>query len=150
VARSSASKGGAFSALLQTVWVRRLLWGAGILAVLAFAVEGGEYGSSDLFSQRDQRAELENDLQDLRDSVAALRADLKAVATDPARLERLAREEYGMVRGEKEILYRFNGARSDSAAVKLVPDERSDESSGVDSGSSVANIPRLPRGGAAW
>ncbi|HEY0930041.1 MAG TPA: septum formation initiator family protein [Gemmatimonas sp.] len=149
MARSSASKGSAFSALWQTVWVRRLVWGAGILAVLAFAVEGGEYGSSDLFTQRDKRSDLENDLQDLRDSVAVLRAELKAVATDPARLERLAREEYGMVRGDKEILYRFNGARSDSVPAPQT-DERSDESAGVDSGSSVANIPRLPRGGAAW
>ena len=148
MARSSASKGSAFGALWERVWVRRLVWGAAILSVLWFAVEGGEYGSSDLFTQRDRRAELASELEELRDSVEALKAELKAVSTDPARLERLAREQYGMVRGDKEILYRFTDTREDSS--RTTPDARPDESDGVDSAGTVANIPRLPRGGAAW
>ena len=31
----------------------------------------------------------------------------RAVATDPALQERIAREEFGFVRGDKELLYRF-------------------------------------------
>ena len=32
----------------------------------------------------------------------------KALASDPAVQERIAREEFGMVRGDREILYRFH------------------------------------------
>jgi cell division protein FtsB len=91
------------------VWLRRLAWGAGAVAVLTFAIEGGEYGTSDLVTQRRQHRELEADVEALRDSVSALRAEMQAVRTDPARLERLAREKYGMVQGEKELLYRMSG-----------------------------------------
>ena len=31
----------------------------------------------------------------------------KAILTDPATQERIAREVFGMVRGDKELLYRF-------------------------------------------
>jgi cell division protein FtsB len=74
---------------------------------VAYAIEGGEYGTSDLLAQRRARQELEADLELLRDSVQALRAEMQAVRSDPARLERLAREKYGMVKGEKELLYRL-------------------------------------------
>jgi cell division protein FtsB len=43
----------------------------------------------------------------LAEEVDSLRAELKAVTSDPVRLERMAREEWGMVRGEKELLYRM-------------------------------------------
>lgn len=149
VARSSVSKAGSgvLSSLPGAGWGRRLLWGAGVLAVLVFAVQGGEYGTSDLYRQRRGKAALESELAELRDSVAALQVELKAVRTDPLRLERLAREEYGMVRGNKEILYRLKRIGSDSV--------QGDESLwdlpfGVDSGEPVANVPRLPRGGAVW
>ena len=49
------------------------------------------------------------------DSLAKVK---KAVQTDPAVQERIAREEFGMVRGNKEILYRFaepESARTGSA-----------------------------------
>jgi cell division protein FtsB len=36
----------------------------------------------------------------------------KAILTDPAVQERIAREEFGMVRGDKELLYRFTTADS--------------------------------------
>ena len=43
-------------------------------------------------------------LQALVDSLTAYK---KSVQTDPVVQERIAREEFGMVRGDKEILYRF-------------------------------------------
>lgn len=89
--------------------VRRLAWGAGAVVVLAFAIEGGEYGTSDLLAQRETKAQLEADLEALRDSVTTLNATLKQVSSDDAALERIARERYGMVRSEKELLYRFDG-----------------------------------------
>jgi len=54
-----------------------------------------------------------------RESIACNEADslaryLKLVKSDSATMERIAREEFGMVRGEKEILYRFGDAPSTS------------------------------------
>jgi|APMI01.1.fsa_nt_gi cell division protein FtsB len=98
------------------VLIRRLAWGAGVVAVLAFAVEGGEYGTSDLLAQREKKAALADTLEQLRDSVAILAREVKLVTSDPARLEHLAREEYGMVKGDKELLYWTVGAAQQTAA----------------------------------
>jgi len=88
------------------IWLRRLAWGAGVLLLIVYAVEGGEYGSSDLWTQREERLQLESDLEALRDTVAVLKRTLEQVRTDDATLERIAREEHGLVKGEKELLYR--------------------------------------------
>jgi cell division protein FtsB len=87
--------------------VKRVAWGVGALAVLVYAIEGGEYGTSDLLTQRDRKAALAQNVDMLAEDVDSLRAELKAVTSDPVRLERMAREEWGMVRGEKELLYRM-------------------------------------------
>jgi cell division protein FtsB len=87
--------------------VKRVAWGVGALAVLVYAIEGGEYGTSDLLTQRDRKAALAQNVDMLAEEVDSLRAELKAVTSDPVRLERMAREEWGMVRGEKELLYRM-------------------------------------------
>ena len=98
-------------------WIRRLAWGAGGLFVLWFAVEGGEYGTTDLLVQRESMAELEADLAQLRDTVAALERTLTRINTDDFELERIAREEHGLVKGDKELLYRFDERReTDSTA----------------------------------
>jgi cell division protein FtsB len=75
------------------------------VAVLAYAVEGGEYGTSDLLTQREAKAALEDSLDALRAEVDSLQGELKVVNTDPVRLERMAREKWGMVKGDKELLY---------------------------------------------
>ncbi len=95
--KESATRGG--------VLLRRLAWAAGVLFVVYYGVEGGEYGASDLLAQREDVAELEAELALLRDTVAVLDTTLKRVSTDDFTLERIAREEYGLVRGEKELLY---------------------------------------------
>ena len=92
--------------------MKRVAWGAGALAVLVYTIEGGEYGTSDLLTQRDRKAALAQSVKDLELDVDSLRAELKAVTNDPVRLERMAREEWGMVRGEKELLYRVRSAPS--------------------------------------
>ena len=91
----------------MTPLVKRIVWGVGALAVLVYAIEGGEYGTSDLLTQRDRKEALARDVAELEQDVDSLRAELKAVTSDPMRLERMAREEWGMVRGEKELLYRM-------------------------------------------
>ena len=52
-------------------------------------------------------------MDSLRREIDSLAKVKKAVLADPAVQERIAREEFGMVRGNKEILYRF--AEPDSA-----------------------------------
>src|SRR5882762_10293165 len=85
----------------------RLLVLAGVVAAIVFAVQGGEYGTTDLLRQKRRRAVLlktNDSLQHLVDSLAQYKRRLE---TDPALQERIAREEFGMVRGNKELLYRF-------------------------------------------
>ena len=89
------------------IFLRRLAWAAGAVAALLFTVEGGEYGTRDLWSQKGRRAQLDADVAQLRLDVDSLRQELKAFKTDNSKLERLAREKYGMVKGSKELLYRF-------------------------------------------
>jgi len=91
--------------------------GVGVIA-LAFAIEGGEYGTLDLLRQRRDQRRLTTEI----DSIARVVDSLKLYATrlqrDPRLQERIAREVFGMVR-QGELLYRFyDPARSDTARRK--------------------------------
>ena len=81
--------------------------GVAVLAVVYFAVQGGEYGTTDLVRQRRRLALLQHDVDSLQGQVDSLARWKLAIETDPLVQERLAREEFGMVRGDREILYRF-------------------------------------------
>lgn len=99
--------------------VRRLVWAALIMGALYFALQGGEYSTLDLLRQRGQKRALEARVDSLQREVDSLRAVARAIARDSATQERIAREEFGMVRGDREVLYRFaepadsTGERSD-------------------------------------
>lgn len=80
---------------------------AGVVAALAFAVQGGEYGTTDLWRQKQRRARLLRTNDSLARVVDSLRRYKRRLETDPALQERIAREEFGMVRGNRELLYRF-------------------------------------------
>lgn len=78
---------------------------AGGVGLLALAVWGGEYGTADWITMRRQ-------LADERARVAALRVELDSLGklasdleTNPAVQERVAREQFGMIR-DGEVLYR--------------------------------------------
>ncbi len=78
---------------------------AGAVVLLALAVWGGEYSTADWLTMRRQ-------LADERDKVAALQVEVDSLAkaakdleTNPAVQERVAREEFGMIR-DGELLYR--------------------------------------------
>ena len=70
--------------------------------MVAFALEGGEYGTRDLLA-------LKRQIRDEHDRIASLRRELdsltrlgRALKTDPRTQERYARELYGMLRpGER-------------------------------------------------
>jgi cell division protein FtsB len=95
--------------------VGKIVAGAVVLAAIVFAVQGGEYGTSDLLRQRARKRRLLAQIDSLQHQVDSLARVKKAIQTDPAVQERMAREEFGMVRGDKELLYRLaDPADSDS------------------------------------
>ncbi|MGZ5043018.1 MAG: FtsB family cell division protein [Usitatibacter sp.] len=87
--------------------LKQVLIAAGALAALVFAVQGGEYGTRDLMRQRARKRSLVTTIDSLQRIVDSLKRYKHRVETDPALQERIAREEFGMVRGNKELLYRF-------------------------------------------
>ena len=87
--------------------LKRLTIAAGFVAAIVFALQGGEYGTSDLLHQRARRATLVARLDTLQRAVDSLTRQKRALESDAALQERIAREEFGMVRGSKEMLYRF-------------------------------------------
>ena len=100
--------------------LKRLIWVAVAGAALYFVVQGGEYGTSDLVKQRMEKRRLLATIDSLEAEVDSLRKFRKAVESDPKTQERIAREQFGMVR-PGEILYLFDtlpdtgGARPDPA-----------------------------------
>ena len=100
--------------------MKRLVLAAIAVLVGLFAVQGGEFGTSDLLRQRSRRARLVAQIDSLQRAVDSLRRVKRAIESDPATQERIAREEFGMVRGDKEILYRFAepGSEADTARTR--------------------------------
>ncbi len=87
------------------------------LLIVFFAVQGGEYSTGELLARTERRAALELEVQALQRVVDSLTQEKQLVETDNATLERIAREEYGMVKGSRELLYRFaDDVDGDSAA----------------------------------
>lgn len=86
---------------------RRLAWAVLIAGALYFALQGGEYSTLDLLRQRGQKRALEARVDSLRRELDSLRAVAGAIERDSATQERIAREEFGMVRGDMEVLYRL-------------------------------------------
>ena len=95
--------------------VARLLWLAVIVAALVFAVQGGEYSTLDLVHQRREHGRMTAAIDSLTRVVDSLRKYRDRLQRDPKLQERIAREDFGMVRGTKELLYRFAGPRDTSA-----------------------------------
>ena len=87
--------------------IRRILFWCVVVAAIVFAVQGGEWGTDDLLAQRSRAARLRAQIDTLTREVDSLARVKKAILTDPQVQERIAREEFGMVRGDKELLYRF-------------------------------------------
>ncbi|MGH7669292.1 MAG: FtsB family cell division protein [Gemmatimonadaceae bacterium] len=88
--------------------VRTLLWAMVGVVALTFAVQGGEYSTLDLLRQRRQTMELRVAIDSLQHLVDSLSRYRDRVLHDPKLQERIGREEFGWVRGDKELLYRFD------------------------------------------
>jgi cell division protein FtsB len=77
------------------------------IGVVVFAIEGGEWGTIDLIRQTSRLARVRREVDSLSHEVDSLKKYKQAVLTDPVMQEKIAREEFGMVKGNKEILYRY-------------------------------------------
>ncbi|HEY5544625.1 MAG TPA: septum formation initiator family protein [Gemmatimonadaceae bacterium] len=77
-----------------------------IVFAIYFAVQGGEYSTVSLFRQRQRERDLARMIDSLQRDVDSLKLLKRRIETDPATQERIAREDFGMVR-EKELLFRF-------------------------------------------
>ena len=88
------------------VRIRRFLLPTLLGLAAYYAVFGGEYS---LLELRRARAEIEireRELVSLNKTLDSLRAWVDSLQNDSATLERLAREQFGMIR-EGEVLYRL-------------------------------------------
>ncbi|GJG87730.1 hypothetical protein tb265_29110 [Gemmatimonadetes bacterium T265] len=122
----------------------RLAWGVVALGATAFAVQGGEYATTDLWRQRARERALAASVDSLQRAVDSLRTLERRLRTDPVLQETVAREEFGMVRGDRELLYRF--ADAPASRDSLRPD-----SARVDGARARDTLPSTTtRGGAAW
>lgn len=90
--------------------MKRYVWWAVIAIALYFAVQGGEYSTRDLYVLHRRTGAITRQVDSLQRQVDSLGRFLRLVRSDSATMERIAREEFGMVRGDKEILYRFGEA----------------------------------------
>ncbi|HEX7120047.1 MAG TPA: septum formation initiator family protein [Longimicrobiales bacterium] len=95
--------------------LRDLLLVTAVGAAAYFSLFGGEYGLFEVRRLEAQREVEAAQLEQLRAEVERLRARVDSLADDPAALERIARERYGMIR-DGERLYRFVAAADTSRA----------------------------------
>ena len=78
----------------------------GLAFALYFAVQGGEYGTLDLLQLRREEAEEQEKVARLHWMVDSLTGVATGIEKDPRIQERVAREQFGMLR-KGEFLYRL-------------------------------------------
>ena len=86
--------------------LRRLIMPALLIVAVYYATFGGEYSIFELRSARASVAGEQAALGALEARIDSLSAFADSVRSDPGTLERIAREQFGMIR-EGETLYRF-------------------------------------------
>ena len=87
--------------------MRRLASGLVLVFAAWAAVQCGEYSTIDLLRQRSREQRLLTAVDSIARDIDSLQKLRQRIRSDPATQERIAREAFGMVRGEKELLYRF-------------------------------------------
>ena len=85
-----------------------------LLAAAYYAVFRGEYSEFEVRAARAAVAEERAVLDGLRTQIDSLEARADSLENDPATIERVARERFGMIR-EGETLYRFVPDSTDGA-----------------------------------
>jgi cell division protein FtsB len=97
---------------------RRGLAAAILLVAGYYAVQGGEYSLWDMLRLRRDRREAEARIAAVRAESDSLRREVAGLERQDTAVERIAREQFGMVR-DGELLYRF--APADSAKPPASP-----------------------------
>lgn len=87
--------------------IKKIILSALVVMGLYFALFSGEYSTLDLIRQRNTRDRLIFVADSLQSQVDSLIRIDAMIRSDPAVQEKIAREEFGMVRGDNEILYKF-------------------------------------------
>ncbi len=92
-------------------WQRRMVTGAHYIGVsvcllLLIVLVFGDMGLPRYFSMREQVQQLGIDLQELQRTTRTLREGIDGLEHDPAKVERLAREQLGYVR-KGETVYQL-------------------------------------------
>ena len=111
--RSRDSDGGT-SGLRGKKIGRRVAMAIAIVFVLWFGIQGGQFTTIDLFRLRARQKVVQKSIDSLARVVDSLKRYEYKLRNDPATQERIAREQFGMVRGNKELLYRFADSVPDS------------------------------------
>jgi cell division protein FtsB len=96
----------------------RLVAGSLVAIATYYAFWGGEYTAFDLGRLGIRQQEEASRLTRTRAEVDSLKSLAVALESDPAMIERVARERFGMVR-QGEILYRFVELETDTREVAL-------------------------------
>ncbi|HEU4570319.1 MAG TPA: septum formation initiator family protein [Gemmatimonadales bacterium] len=76
-----------------------------VAGLAAFALMGGEYSTLGLYRLKGQLQDEQEAIAQLKVAIDSLQRVDRAVRTDPRAQERIAREEFGMIR-QGEYLYR--------------------------------------------
>ena len=84
----------------------KLLGSIVVGGALIFALAGGEYGTLDWLKLRNEEKAEQKNIAELTAEVDSLKRFAKAIETDRRLQERIAREEFGMIR-KGEFLYRL-------------------------------------------
>jgi len=84
-----------------------------LLLAAYFAIFGGEYSVFKLDRLEKLERESAAELAKTQAAIDSLSAVARRLESDPAAIERVARERYGMIR-DGETLYRFREAKPDS------------------------------------
>ena len=92
-----------------------------VMGAAYFALFGGDYGYFEVRRLEKEKASEEARVLELKKELDALRLRADSLTNDSATLERLAREQYGLIR-DGERLYRF----VDSAGTRNDTTKRSD------------------------
>jgi cell division protein FtsB len=87
----------------------RLKLAAILLLVLVVALAIGNRGLVRVYRMHQTKAALEREIAQLTSSNAALAEEVRALRTDPGRVEAIAREELGLVKPD-ELVYEFRAA----------------------------------------
>ncbi len=85
---------------------RRALSLAAVVGLVAFALLAGEYSTLDWLTLRRQLAAERAAVRELEAEVDSLERALREFESNPAEQERVARENFGMIR-DGETLYRL-------------------------------------------